>query len=66
MLVRWADPSSAPVSAVTESALIAKAVIPAKDSVMIPCSDAVLLTRPLVDSALRKLLQTGAVLQLTY
>ena len=32
MLVRKAEPSSAPVSAVTESALTAKAVMPARGS----------------------------------
>lgn len=54
MLVKQADPSSAPVSAVTESALIAKAVMPAKDSAMIPCTDAVVIIRPLADPAVRE------------
>ena len=66
MLVRQAEPFSAPVSAVTESALIAKAVMPARGSVKIRhCTYALLLARPLAGLILRAL-QAAACVQLTY
>lgn len=62
MLVRQAEPSSAPVSAVTESALIAKAVMPARGSVKIRhCTYALLFARLLAHLTLRALQAAGGV-----
>ena len=66
MLVRQADPSSAPVSAVTESALTAKVVMPAASSIKTHhCTYALIIISPLASQIFGALQAAGSV-QLTY